>query len=61
MKDWVICQFGKIQNVEGCQVWHGRGCFQPWCVVVEKKFLVRKVGSLYLVKKVGLRLLVMEE
>jgi hypothetical protein len=29
--------------------------------VVEKYFLVRKVGNLYLVKKVGLCLLVMED
>jgi hypothetical protein len=35
--------------------------YQPWYDVVEKMFLVRMVGSLYLAKKVGLYLLVVED
>jgi hypothetical protein len=37
------------------------GEYQPWYVVVEKMFLVRMVGSLYLAMKVGFHLLVVED
>jgi hypothetical protein len=37
------------------------GVYQPWYDVVEKTFIVRMVGSLYLVKKVRILLLVVED
>jgi hypothetical protein len=38
-----------------------KGECEPWYDLVEKMFLVRMFGSLYLAKKVGLCLLVVED